>query len=105
LDKYKGIKVSGYKFLFIDGSRNKSLLVKVMVNSATFVTNGLTGVGFQLVNRLDANTLNVYYQGVLQNTNSSASVAASCTQIKRLGISEQTMEERVRYFPTLGMPL
>jgi hypothetical protein len=42
------------------------------INSVTAVPNATTGVGFQLVNRIDVNTLNVYYQGVLQNTNNAA---------------------------------
>jgi hypothetical protein len=71
---YQG-QFSGSSYLLM--AAGTSNIGESHVNSTTFVNNGITGVGFQLVNRLDANTLNVYYQGVLQNTNSSASVAAS----------------------------
>jgi hypothetical protein len=71
---YQG-QFSGSSYLLMAAGTNN--IGESSVNSTSSVTNGLTGVGFQLVNRLDANTLNVYYQGVLRNTNSSASVAAS----------------------------
>jgi len=41
------------------------------INSTTGVFNNTTGIGFQLVNRTNSTTLNVYYQGALQNTNSA----------------------------------
>jgi len=40
-------------------------------SSTTGVFNNTTGIGFQLVNRTNSTTLNVYYQGALQNTNSA----------------------------------
>ena len=40
-------------------------------NATTGVNNVTTGIGFQLVNRINSTTLNVYYQGALQNTNSA----------------------------------
>jgi hypothetical protein len=66
---YQGATGTNDQFLMAAGSYPYG---ESWLNSSTYVTNVLTGVGFQLVNRLDANTLNVYYQGVLQNTNSSA---------------------------------
>jgi hypothetical protein len=66
---YQGATGTNDQFLMAAGSYPYG---ESWLNSATYVVNGITGVGFQLVNRLDANTLNVYYQGVLQNTNSSA---------------------------------
>jgi hypothetical protein len=42
------------------------------INGVDPVFNATTGIGFQLVNRLNSNTLNVYFNGILQNTNSSS---------------------------------
>jgi hypothetical protein len=59
---------SGYLLL----AAGTNLLGESYINSITAVTNGTTGVGFQLVNRLNSTSLNVYYQGVLQNTNNAS---------------------------------
>jgi hypothetical protein len=40
------------------------------------VFNATTGIGFQLVNRFNPTTINVYFNGILQNTNSSSSPTA-----------------------------
>jgi hypothetical protein len=74
IQAYQG-QFSGSSYLLFAAGTN--VIGETYINSVTGVTNGLTGVGFQLVNRLDATTLNVYYQGVLRNTNSSASVSGS----------------------------
>ena len=42
------------------------------INGVDPVINVTTGIGFQLVNRLNSNTLSVYFNGILQNTNSSS---------------------------------
>jgi hypothetical protein len=74
IQAYQG-NLSGSSYLLMAAGTNNT--GESYVNSTSGVTNGTTGVGFQLVNRLDATTLNVYYQGVLRNTNSSASVSGS----------------------------
>jgi hypothetical protein len=74
IQAYQG-QIAGVSYLLI--AAGTSNIGETYVNSTTAVTNGITGIGFQLVNRLNATTLNVYYQGILRNTNSAATAAVS----------------------------
>jgi hypothetical protein len=69
IQAYQGL-LFGSAYLLLAAGTN--FTGETFINSITAVTNVTTGVGFQLVNRINANTLNVYYQGVLRNTNNAA---------------------------------
>jgi hypothetical protein len=66
IQAYQGL-FFGASWLLISAGTNA--IGESYINGVTGVTNTTTGIGFQLVNRLDSNTLNVYFDGVLQNTN------------------------------------
>jgi len=51
------------------------------INSTSGVANAVSGLGFQLATRTDANTLKVFYNGILRNTNSSAASAATLPSV------------------------
>ena len=69
IQAYQGL-FAGVSWLLISAGTNA--IGESYINSTTGVTNTTTGVGFQLVNRIDASTVNVYYQGVLRNTNNAS---------------------------------
>jgi hypothetical protein len=69
IQAYQGL-FFGASWLLISAGTNA--LGESYVNSVTGVSNGASGVGFQLINRLNSTTLNSYYNGALANTNSSS---------------------------------
>jgi len=69
IQAYQGL-FFGASWILISAGTNST--GESYINSASGVANTTTGIGFQLVNRLDSNTLNVYFNGVLRNTNIAA---------------------------------
>lgn len=70
-------QIQAYQGLFFGSSwillsAGTNAIGESYVNSVSGVSNVITGIGFQIVNRTNSTTQNVYYQGALQNTNSSA---------------------------------
>jgi hypothetical protein len=79
IQAYQGF-FAGVSWLLLSAGTNA--IGESYINSVTAVNNTTTGVGFQLVNRINANTLNVYYQGVIRNTNNaSTSVSLPASKI------------------------
>lgn len=70
-------QIQAYQGLFFGTSwillsASTASLGESYVNSMSGVNNGSSGIGFQIVNRTNSTTQNVYYQGNLQGTNSSS---------------------------------
>jgi hypothetical protein len=69
IQAYQGL-FFGASWLLISAGTNT--IGESYINSSASVNNTTTGIGFQLVNRLNSTSLNVYFDGVLRNTNIAA---------------------------------